>query len=154
MWSRMLTVHSVQLISGLTFSSQEVPRMMFSFPQLMMWNRTRWMIPLMWMNMVEMNLMTPDSLSDPSTFLAWIGWGSRWYGILCFLTKSQSRQFIEALLSMRALVMTSLLKVFLRTDRVIWNDFDSLSATITLLMVSGVLCAWGELLFKNPACKV
>ena len=51
--------------------------MMFSFPQLMMWNRTWCMIPLMQMNVVLMNLMTPDSLSDPSTFLARIGWGSR-----------------------------------------------------------------------------
>ena len=116
----------------------------------MMWNKTRWMIPLMRMNVVDINLMTPDSLSDPSMFLARIGWGSWWYGILCFLTKFQSRQFIEALLSMRALVMTSLLKVFLRTDRAMRNDFDCLSATITLLMFSGVLCVWGELLFKNP----
>ena len=108
----------------------------------------------MQMNVVEMNLMTPDSLSDPSTFLAWIGWGSQWYGILCFLMKPQSRQFTKASLSMRALVMTSLSKVFLRTDRVIRNDFNSLSATITLLTVSGVLCVWGELLFKNPAHKV
>ena len=98
--------------------------------------------------------MIPDSLSDPSTFLVRIGWGSQWYGILCFLMKPQSRQFIEALLSMRALVMTSLSKVFLRTDRAIQNDFDCLSATITLLMVSGVLCTWGELLFKNPVHKV
>ena len=50
--------------------------------------------------------------------------------------------------------MTSLSKVFLRTDRVMQNDFDCLSATITLLTVSGVLCAWGELLFKNPVHKV
>ena len=112
------------------------------------------MIPLMWMNVVEMNLMTPDSLSDPSTFLARIGWGSRWYGILCFLMKPQARQFLEAPLSMRALVMMSLSKVFLRTDRAIQNDFDCLSATITLLTFSGVLCAWGELLFKNPVRKV
>ena len=41
----MLTVCSVQLILGLTFSSQGVPRITFSFPQLMMWNRTWWMIP-------------------------------------------------------------------------------------------------------------
>ena len=68
--------------------------------------------------------------------------------------KPQSRQLIEAPLSMRALVMTSLLKVFLRTDRAIRNDFDCLSATITLLTFSGVLCAWGELLFKNPVHKV
>ena len=53
------------------------------------------MIPLMRMNVVEMNLMIPDSLSDPSTFLVRIGWGSWWYGILCFLMKPQSRQFIE-----------------------------------------------------------
>ena len=106
------------------------------------------------MNVVEMNLMTPDSLSDLSTFLVWIGWGSRWYGILCFLTKPQSRQFIEALLLMRALVMMSLLKVFLRTDRVMQNDFGCLSAVITPLIVSGVLCIWGELLFKNPVHKV
>ena len=104
--------------------------------------------------MVEMNLMTPDSLSDPSTFLARIGCGSQWYGILCFLMKPQSRQFIEAPLSMRALVMTSLSKVFLRTDRAIQNDLDCLSATITLLTVSGVLCVWGELLFENPVHKV
>ena len=71
-----------------------------------------------------------------------------------FLTKPQSRQFIEAPLLMRALVMMSLSKVFLRTDRAMWNDFDCLSATITLLTVSGVLCAWGELLFKNPVHKV
>ena len=44
--------------------------------------------------------------------------------------------------------MTSLSKVFLRTDRAMRNDFDCLSATITLLMVSGVLCVGGELLFK------
>ena len=112
------------------------------------------MIPLMQMNVVEMNLMTLDSLSDLSTFLVWIGWGSQWYGILCFLMKPQSRQFIEAPLSMRALVMTSLSKVFLRTDRVMRNDFDHLSAIITLLTVSGVLCAWGELLFKNPVHRV
>ena len=112
------------------------------------------MIPLMQTNVVEMNLMTPDSLSDLSTFLVWIGWGSQWYGILCFLMKPQSRQFIEAPLSMRALVMTSLLKVFLRTDRAMQNDFDCLSATITLLTVSGVLCVWGELLFKNPVYRV
>ena len=150
----MLTIRLVQSISGLTFSSQGVPRMMFPFPQLMMWNRTQWMIPLMQMNVVEMNLMIPDSMSDPSTFLVWIGWGSRWYGILCFLTKPQSRQFIEAPLSMSALVMTSLSKVFLRTDRAMQNDFDCLSATITLLTLSGVLCAWGELLFKNPVHTV
>ena len=52
------------------------------------------------------------------------------------------------------LVKTSLLKVFLQTDRAMQNDFDCLSATITLLTVSGVLCAWGELLFKNPVHKV
>ena len=75
MWSGMLTIGLVQLISGLTFSSQGVPRIMFSFPQLMMWNRTWWMIPLMWMNVVVINLMIPDSLSDPSTFLEQIGWG-------------------------------------------------------------------------------
>ena len=68
--------------------------------------------------------------------------------------KPQSRQLIEAPLSMRALVMTSLLKVFLRTDRAIQNDFDCLSATITLLTFSGVFCIWGELLFKNPVHKV
>ena len=50
-----------------------MPRITFSFPQLMMWNKTRWMIPLMRMNVVEMNLITPDSLSDPSTFLVQIG---------------------------------------------------------------------------------
>ena len=50
--------------------------------------------------------------------------------------------------------MTSLLKVFLRTDRAMWKDFDCLSATITLLTVSGVLCVGGELLFKNPVCRV
>ena len=150
----MLTIRLVQLISGLTFSSQGVPRMMFSFPQLMMWNRTQWMIPLMWIKVVAMNLMTPDSLSDPSMFLVWISWGSRWYGILCFLMKPQSRQFIKAPLSMKALVMTSLSKVFLRTDRAMRNDFDHLSATITLLTVSGVLCIRGELLFKNPVYRV
>ena len=150
----MLTIRSVQLISGLTFSSQGVPRMMLSFPQLMIWNRTQWMIPLMWISVVVMNLMTPDSLSNPSTFLVWISWGSQWYGILCFLTKPQSRQFIDAPLSMRALVMMSLSKVFLRTDRAMQNDFDCLSATITLLTVSGVLCIWGELLFKSPVYRV
>ena len=77
MWSGMLTVRSVQLIWELSFSSQGIPRITFSFPQLMMWNKTQWMIPLMWMNVVAMNLMTPDLLSDPSTFLAWIGWGRR-----------------------------------------------------------------------------
>ena len=44
--------------------------------------------------------------------------------------------------------MTSLSKVFLRTDKAMRNDFDCLSATITLLTFSGVLCAWGELLLK------
>ena len=68
--------------------------------------------------------------------------------------KPQLRQLIEAPVSMRALVMTSLLKVFLRTDRAMRNDFDSLSATITLLTVSGVLCVRGELLFKNPLHRV
>ena len=46
--------------------------------------------------------------------------------------------------------MTSLSKVFLRTDRVMQNDFDCLSATITLLTNSGILCIGGELLFKIP----
>ena len=69
---------------------------------------------------------------------------------MCHLTNPQSRQLIEALLFMRALVMMSLLKVFLGTDNVMWNDFDSLSAVITLLTVFGVLCVRGELLFKNP----
>ena len=68
MWFGMLTVRLVQLILGLTFSSQGVPRIMFSFLQLMMWNRTQCMIPLMWINVVVMNLMTPDSLLDLSTF--------------------------------------------------------------------------------------
>ena len=45
-------------------------------------------------------------------------------------------------------MVTSLSKVFLRTDRVMWNDLDCLSATITLLTVSGVLCVVGELLLK------
>ena len=70
------------------------------------------------------------------------------------LTKPQLRQLIEAPLLMRALVMMSLSKVFLRTDRAMQNDFDCLSATITLLMVSEVLCVRGELLFKNPVHRV
>ena len=82
----------------------------------------------------------------------WLGESMVWYFVA--LMKPQSRQFIEAPLSMRALVMTSLSKVFLRTDRVMRNDFDCLSAIITLLTVSGVLCAWGELLFKNPVHRV
>ena len=48
----------------------------------------------------------------------------------------------------------SLSKVFLRTDRAMRNDLDCLSATITLLTVSGGLCIQGELLFKNPVHKV
>ena len=68
--------------------------------------------------------------------------------------KPQSRQLIEAPLSMRALVMMSLLMVFLRTDRAMQKDFDCLSATITLLMVSGVLYVRGELLLKNPVHRV
>ena len=68
--------------------------------------------------------------------------------------KPKSRQLIKAPLLMRALVVMSLSKVFLRTDRAIWNDFDCLSATIPPLMVSGVLCIRGELLFKNPVCRV
>ena len=68
--------------------------------------------------------------------------------------KPQSRQLIEAPLSMRAWVVTSLLKVFLMTDRVMQNDFDFLSAVITFLTFSGVLCVKGELLFKNPVCGV
>ena len=51
-------------------------------------------------------------------------------------------------------MMMSWLKVFLRTDNLIWNDFDFLSAIITLLMNSGVLCTRGELLFKNPVHRV
>ena len=82
---------------------------------------------------VVMNLMIPVLLSDSSTFLAWIGSGRQWYGSLFLLTKPQLRQLIEALLSMRALVMMSLLKVFFRTDWAMQNDFDCLSATITLL---------------------
>ena len=51
-------------------------------------------------------------------------------------------------------MVMSLSKVFLRTDRVMQNDFDCLSAIITLLTVSGVLCIRGELLFENPVCRV
>ena len=50
--------------------------------------------------------------------------------------------------------MMSLVKVFLRTDKVMQNDFDFLSAVITLLTSSGVLCIRGELLFKNPVHRV
>ena len=50
--------------------------------------------------------------------------------------------------------MTSLPKLFLRTDNMIWNDFDFLSVFITLLTNSGVLCIGGELLFKNPVHRV
>ena len=49
---------------------------------------------------------------------------------------------------------TSMPKVFLRTDRVMQNDFDSLSAIITLLTSSGILCIRGELLFENPVHRV
>ena len=56
----MLTIRSVQLIWGLTFSSHGVPRITFSFPQLMMWNRTWWMIPLM-----QINKFGGDELDDP-----------------------------------------------------------------------------------------
>ena len=50
--------------------------------------------------------------------------------------------------------MTSFPRVFLRTDMAMWNDFDSLPATISLSARFRVLCVQGELLFKNPVCEV
>ena len=86
MWFGISTICVAQLIAGLTFSSQGVPRMTFLFPQLMilMWNKTRWMIPLIHMNMVVMNLMIPVLLLDPLTFLAQIGSGRWWYSSFFF----------------------------------------------------------------------
>ena len=57
-----VTVCFAQLIMGFIFSSQGVPRMTFLFPQLMIWNRTLWMMPLIQMNMVVINLMIPAFL--------------------------------------------------------------------------------------------
>ena len=82
-------------------------------------------------------------------FLAQMGSGRWEYGSLCLLMHPQSRQLIEAPQLMRAWVMTSLLKVFLRTDKVMWSDFDLFSAIITLLTNSEVLWIRGGLLFKN-----
>ena len=111
------------------------------------------MIALIQMNMVVMNLMILASLKEPSTFWHELVQVDGDMGVF-FLTKPQSRQLIEAPLSMRALVMTSLLTVFLSTDRVMQNDFDFLSAVITLLIVLGDLCIRGELPFKNPVHRV
>ena len=100
-----------------------------------------------------MNLMCPASLSDTLVFLAMACLGRQYWGSLYLLMKLWSMQLIPDLESAKALVMASLLKVFLKMVRVKLKHLDFLSVTITHfthLDCGGILCIREELLFKNP----
>ena len=74
--SSKVRVCIVQSIVGLAFLSQGNPRIMFSFPQVMIWSVTFWASPWMLMNKSQVYWMSPLLLLEWSAFLACIGKGS------------------------------------------------------------------------------
>ena len=86
--SWMSTCLFTQLIVGFTQFNQGSPRIMLSFPHLIAWNSSLWIIPPIFMKRVTKYLIFPASFGDPSMLLTSRGFLSFLRGILFLHAKS------------------------------------------------------------------